>query len=128
MAQFDEVAADHARRIAPKYVPIARFVADRVLAQPLPATRDRLALGTFPDSPVEAAAARCVEAGSDDVLTTTAELEVTHRSVPGYPAYRGSFGWPPWLPEDRRHEWLPAVESEAERYVDRSDGQVRFTT
>jgi SAM-dependent methyltransferase len=239
MAQYDDVAADYARLIAPRYVPIARLVADRVLAVPLPAAatvveiaagtglltsmvapgvpaggsftatdvspamvalarsalgatgvrhvcadafglpfreraadlvtsslgplqedvaalaearrvlapggrlvigiwgdeyseldllraaRARLSLGDFPTARVESAVARCVEAGFEDVATTGTRLEVTHRSVPDYLAYRRSFGRPPWVPEDRRDEWLPAVEAESAAYVD-ADGQVRF--
>jgi hypothetical protein len=42
-----------------------------------------------------------------------------------YLAYRRSSGWPPWIPEGRRAEWLPAVEAATAPYVDEA-GQVRF--
>jgi len=239
VAQYDDVAADYARLIAPRYVPIARFVADRVLAyrpdgpatvvevaagtglltslvvdelradtryvatdialpmlelardavgvdrvdlvganaRALPfadrtadlvvsslgpvqedvallaearrvlapgghlvlgmwgtgyselamlqAARTSLGLGDFPAAPVEAATGRCAEAGFERIRTISTRLEVSHASMSGYLAYRRSFGWPPWLPEDQRDAWLPAVETASAAHVDDA-GRVRF--
>jgi SAM-dependent methyltransferase len=91
----------------------------------LQVARTRLGLGDFPAAPVEAATARCVDAGFEHVHARPHRLDVTHPGMAAYLAYRRSFGWPPWLPEGRREDWLPAVESAAAAYVDDS-GQVRL--
>ncbi|MGY2876685.1 SAM-dependent methyltransferase [Marmoricola sp. URHA0025 HA25] len=91
----------------------------------LRAARTRLSLGEFPRGAVAAAVARCTQAGFDDVATHVTRLEVAHPCLDDYLAYRRSFGWPPWLPEERHGEWLPAVAAETEARLD-GDGQVRL--
>jgi len=91
----------------------------------LRAARARLALGDFPRDAVAAAVSRCREAGFEEVTATTTRLEVVHASLADYLDYRRSFGWPPWLPQERREEWLPAVAAETRAHLD-GDGQVRL--